>query len=90
MAWSLSGCACVAVAGGSSSDFTPQLGTSICLGWGPNKTKKKKEKKKEEEERLLCPGTPQGSAQFESIMVALSYILVSGSVNPHFSCLKWF
>ena len=60
------------------------------LGGALIRQKKKKEKKKEEEERLLCPGTPQGSAQFESIMVALSYILVSGSVNPHFSCLKWF
>ena len=30
----------VAVAGGYSSDLTPALGTSICLGWGPKKTKR--------------------------------------------------
>ena len=30
----------VAVAGGYSSDLTPRLGTSICLGCGPKKTKR--------------------------------------------------
>ena len=33
--------------GSCSSDSTPSLRTSICLGCGPKKTKKKKKKKKE-------------------------------------------
>ena len=37
----------VAVAGGYSSDWMPSLGTSICRGRGPKKTKKKKKKEKE-------------------------------------------
>ena len=37
----------VAVAGSYSSDSTPSLGTSICPGCGPQKTKKKKKKKKQ-------------------------------------------
>ena len=32
-------------AGSYSSDWTPSLGTSICLGCGPKKTKKKKKKR---------------------------------------------
>ena len=36
----------VAWAMGCSSDLTPSLGTSICLGFGPKKQKKKKKKKK--------------------------------------------
>ena len=40
----LGSCMTVAVAqsGSCSSDLTPSLGTSICLGWGPKKEKKKK------------------------------------------------
>ena len=34
----------VAEASGYSSDSTPSLGTSICSGCGPRKTKKKKKK----------------------------------------------
>ena len=43
----LGSCTAVAVAwaGGYSSDWTSTLGTSICLGCGPKKTKKKKNKK---------------------------------------------
>ena len=33
----------VAQAGGYSSDLTPSLGTSVCRGCGPKKTKAKKE-----------------------------------------------
>jgi len=36
----------VAVVSGYSSDLTPSLGNSICLGHSPKKTKKKKKKKK--------------------------------------------
>ena len=35
----------VAYASSCSSDSTPSLGTSICLGHGPKKSKKTKEKK---------------------------------------------
>ena len=35
----------VAQAGSCSSDSTPSLGTSICCGWGPKKTKKNKKTK---------------------------------------------
>ena len=34
-------------AGSCSSDSTPRLGTSICLGCGPKKKKKKKKKEGE-------------------------------------------
>ena len=36
----------VVQAGGYSSDLTPSLGTSICHGYCPKKTKKRKKKKK--------------------------------------------
>ena len=35
-------CGCGIGWGSYSSDWTPSLGTSICLGCGPKKTKKKK------------------------------------------------
>ena len=43
----LGSCIAVAVvqAGGYSSDLTPSLGTSICLGFGPREDKKKGEEK---------------------------------------------
>ena len=41
----------VAQAGGSSSDSTPSLGTYICLGCGPIKTKDKKQTKSIENSR---------------------------------------
>ena len=34
----------VASAGSYSSDWTPNLGTSICRGWGPRKGRKTKQK----------------------------------------------
>ena len=37
----------VAKVGGYSSDSTPNLETSICLGCGPKKPKKKKKKERE-------------------------------------------
>ena len=44
----LASCVAVAVvwAGSCSSNSAPSLGTSICHGCGPKKTKKKKKKKK--------------------------------------------
>ena len=45
----------VAVAGGYSFNWTPSLGTSICHGDSPKKTKKKKKKpKKQKTKRKLC------------------------------------
>ena len=41
----------VAVAGSYSSDSVPSLGTSICRGCGPKKTKDQKKKKKEREKK---------------------------------------
>ena len=38
----------LASAGSCSSDWTPSLGTSICCGYGPKKTKKKKLEKSRE------------------------------------------
>ena len=36
-----------AVAGSYSSDWTPNLGTSICYGYGPQKTKQKNNEKRD-------------------------------------------
>ena len=43
----LRSCVAVAVvqAGSNSSDSTPSLGTSICCGYDPKKTKRKKKEK---------------------------------------------
>ena len=41
----------VDVASSGSSDLTPSLGTSMCHGCGPKKTKKKKKKKKKERKK---------------------------------------
>ena len=41
----------VAEASSFGSDWTPSLGTSLCQGCGPKKTKKKKKKKKKERKK---------------------------------------
>ena len=46
----------VVQAGSYSSNWTPSLGTSICLRCGPKKTKEKKR----ERENLPCRGKRQG------------------------------
>ena len=47
---------CVAVAvvytSGCSSDWTPSLGTSICYGYSPKKTKRKKKERKKEKKKV--------------------------------------
>ena len=49
----LGSCVAVAVVSASkySSDLTPRLGTSICLGYGPKNSEEKKKRKKEEKEK---------------------------------------
>ena len=37
----------------TSSDLTPSLGTSICRGCGPKRTKDKKKKEKEKEKEIV-------------------------------------
>ena len=42
----------VAVAGSCSSDSTPSLGSFICHGCSPKKTKKKRKEKKKKEKKI--------------------------------------
>ena len=43
----------VVQAGSYSSNLTPGLGTSICCGCGPKRTKDKKKKRKEKKEKYM-------------------------------------
>ena len=69
----------VTVAGSYSSDLTPNLGTSICLGCGPKKTKKQKTKEKTTMETILTRVPGQfwcRSHQFTNIYLTFISILI--------------
>ena len=63
----------LAYASGYSSSWTPSLGTSVCHGSSPRKTKKKKKKKKPLQRQLLVlQRKPNGVCEESSLLLHLS------------------
>ena len=73
----------VPVAGSCSSTSTPDLGTSICCGFGPKKKKKKERKGKERKEKEKKKSQPSYNSIAEKLKQ--SNEKMRGNLNRHFS-----
>ena len=63
----------VVEAGSCSSDWTPSLGTSICFGCSPKKTKRPKKEKGKQPVALQCPNQRRDPENLGNLLCERSF-----------------